>query len=115
MLCLQSNVRGGSFLQTCINFVEQQLKFCHFEGNNALSFIFSVLLNPPFLTYLLLLIRITEKEATYINHFTFSELNDRRNTENRHYCKLMFQQESLENKNLKSKKMHKKIVENHIY
>ena len=31
MLCLQSNA-SGSFLQTCINFVEQPLKFSHFEG-----------------------------------------------------------------------------------
>ena len=31
MLCLQSNA-SGSFLQTCINFVEQLLKFSHFEG-----------------------------------------------------------------------------------
>ena len=27
----QSNA-SGSFLQTCINFVEQTLKFSHFEG-----------------------------------------------------------------------------------
>ena len=31
LLCLQSNA-SGSFLQTCINFVEQRLKFSHFEG-----------------------------------------------------------------------------------
>ena len=31
LFCLQSNV-SGSFLQTCINFVEQILKFSHFEG-----------------------------------------------------------------------------------
>ena len=30
--CLQSNA-SSSFLQTCINFVEQQLKFSHFEGS----------------------------------------------------------------------------------
>ena len=32
LLSLQSNV-SGSFLQRCINFVEQQLKLSHFEGN----------------------------------------------------------------------------------
>ena len=32
LLCLQSNARGR-FLQTCINFVEQRLKFSHFEGS----------------------------------------------------------------------------------
>ena len=31
LFCLQSNA-SGSFLQTCINFVEQRLKFSHFEG-----------------------------------------------------------------------------------
>ena len=32
MLCLQSNT-NGSFLQNCINFVEQQLKFAHLKGS----------------------------------------------------------------------------------
>ena len=32
LLCLQSNA-SGSFLQKSINFVEQQLKFFHFEGS----------------------------------------------------------------------------------
>ena len=32
MLCLQSNA-SGSFLRKCINFVEERLKFSHFEGN----------------------------------------------------------------------------------
>ena len=32
LLCLQSS-RSGSFLQKCINFVEQQLKFSDSEGN----------------------------------------------------------------------------------
>ena len=32
LLCLQSNA-SGSFLQKCINFVEQRLKFSHFEGS----------------------------------------------------------------------------------
>ena len=32
LLCLQSNA-SDSFLQTCINFVEQRLKCSHFEGN----------------------------------------------------------------------------------
>ena len=32
LLCLQSNA-SGSFLQKCINFLEQQLKFSHFEGS----------------------------------------------------------------------------------
>ena len=32
MLCLQSNA-SGSFLQKCINFVEQQFTFSHFEGS----------------------------------------------------------------------------------
>ena len=32
MLGLQSN-GSGSFLQKCINFVGQQLKFSHFEGS----------------------------------------------------------------------------------
>ena len=32
LLCLQSNA-SGSFLQTCITFVEQRLKFTHFEGS----------------------------------------------------------------------------------
>ena len=31
LLCLQSNA-SGNFLQRWINFVEQQLKFSHFEG-----------------------------------------------------------------------------------
>ena len=31
LLCLQSNA-SGSFLQKCISFVEQRLKFSHFEG-----------------------------------------------------------------------------------
>ena len=31
LFCLQSNA-SGSFFQKCINFVEQQLKFSHFEG-----------------------------------------------------------------------------------
>ena len=30
LLCLQSNA-SDSFLQTCINFVEQKLKFSHFD------------------------------------------------------------------------------------
>ena len=30
--CMQCNA-SGSFLQKCINFVEQQLKFSHFEGS----------------------------------------------------------------------------------
>ena len=29
---------SGSFLQTCINFVEQRLKFSHFGGSNQNSF-----------------------------------------------------------------------------
>ena len=32
LLFLQSNA-SGSFLQTCINFVEQRLKFSHIEGS----------------------------------------------------------------------------------
>ena len=32
LLCLQFNT-SGSFLQKCINFVEQRLKFSHFEGS----------------------------------------------------------------------------------
>ena len=32
MLCPQSNA-SGSFLQTCIYFAEQRLKFPHFEGS----------------------------------------------------------------------------------
>ena len=32
LLCLQSNI-SGSFFQTCIMFVEQQLKFFHLEGS----------------------------------------------------------------------------------
>ena len=32
LLCLQSNA-SGSFLEKCINFVEQRLKFSHFEGS----------------------------------------------------------------------------------
>ena len=32
LLCLQFN-GSGSFLQTCINFVEQLLKFSHFKGS----------------------------------------------------------------------------------
>ena len=28
-----SPMRSSSFLQTCINFVEQRLKFSHFEGS----------------------------------------------------------------------------------
>ena len=32
LICPQSNAIG-SFLQTCINFVEQRLKFSHFEGS----------------------------------------------------------------------------------
>ena len=32
LLCLQPNA-SGSFLQKCINFVEQQFKFSHFEGS----------------------------------------------------------------------------------
>ena len=32
LLCLQSNA-SGSFLQTGINFVEQRLKFSHFQGS----------------------------------------------------------------------------------
>ena len=32
LLCLQYNA-SGSFLQECINLVEQQLKFSHFEGS----------------------------------------------------------------------------------
>ena len=32
LLCLQSTA-SGSFLQTCINFVEQWRKFSHFEGS----------------------------------------------------------------------------------
>ena len=31
-MCLQSNAIG-SFLQTCIDFVEQRPKFSHFEGS----------------------------------------------------------------------------------
>ena len=31
LLCLQSNA-SGSFLQKCINFVEQRLEFSHFEA-----------------------------------------------------------------------------------
>ena len=30
LLCLQSNA-SESFLQQCINFVEQRLEFCHYE------------------------------------------------------------------------------------
>ena len=37
-------------------------------------------------------IKITE------NHFTLSELNNIRSTKNRYYCKLIFQQESLNDK-----------------
>ena len=33
MLFLQSNASGSFFFQKCINFVEQRLKFSHFEGN----------------------------------------------------------------------------------
>ena len=32
LLCQQSNA-SDRFLQTCINFVEQQIKFSHFEGS----------------------------------------------------------------------------------
>ena len=32
LLCLQSNA-NGSFLQICINFIEQRLEFSHFEGS----------------------------------------------------------------------------------
>ena len=32
LFCLQSNA-SGSFLPTCINFVEQRLKFSHFVGS----------------------------------------------------------------------------------
>ena len=32
LLYLQSNA-SGSFLQTCIKFAEQRLKFSHFEGS----------------------------------------------------------------------------------
>ena len=32
LFCLQSNA-SGSFLQKIINFVEQRLKFSHFEGS----------------------------------------------------------------------------------
>ena len=32
LLCLQSNI-SGSFFQTCIMLVEQQLKFFHLEGS----------------------------------------------------------------------------------
>ena len=32
LLCLQSNATG-SFWQKCIDFLEQQLKFSHFEGS----------------------------------------------------------------------------------
>ena len=32
LLCQQSNARG-SFLQACINFAEQQLKYSHFDGS----------------------------------------------------------------------------------
>ena len=32
VLCLQSST-SGSFLQICINFVEQRLKFSHLEGS----------------------------------------------------------------------------------
>ena len=32
LLCLLSNA-SGSFLQKCINFVEQRLKFSHFEDS----------------------------------------------------------------------------------
>ena len=32
LLCLQSNA-SGSFLKTCINFVEQRLRFSQFEGS----------------------------------------------------------------------------------
>ena len=32
LLCPQFNA-NASFLQTCINFAEQRLKFCHFEGS----------------------------------------------------------------------------------
>ena len=32
LLCLQSNA-SGNFLQKCINFVEQRLKFSHFKGS----------------------------------------------------------------------------------
>ena len=37
MHCSQSNARG-SFLQMCINFVEQRLKFSHFEGSLKAKF-----------------------------------------------------------------------------
>ena len=32
VLCLQSNA-SGSFLQPCVNSVEQWLKFSHFQGS----------------------------------------------------------------------------------
>ena len=32
LLCLQSNA-SGNFLQKCINFVEQRLRFSHFKGS----------------------------------------------------------------------------------
>ena len=32
IIYLQRIFVSGSFLQKCINFVEQRLKFCHFEG-----------------------------------------------------------------------------------
>ena len=32
LLCLHSNA-NGSFLQKCVHFVEQRLKFSHFEGS----------------------------------------------------------------------------------
>ena len=32
VLCLQSR-ESGSFLQTCIDFVKERLKFSHFEGS----------------------------------------------------------------------------------
>ena len=38
LLCLQSNT-NGSFLQKCINFVEQQLKFAHLKGNKYLIYV----------------------------------------------------------------------------
>ena len=36
MICLQSNASGSS-LQTCINFVEERLKFSHLEGSIILK------------------------------------------------------------------------------
>ena len=49
LLCLQPNA-NGSFFQKCINFVEQQLKFCHFYGSITPLLI---AFNTTFLAYLL--------------------------------------------------------------